>query len=116
MSSYYGHGDIFHGRTTANGEFFDAYGTVLGTKFALTAAHKGIIDAHPEGEWILVKNLRTRLAIWVWVNDAGPYYGGRILDLSYVAARKLGMAEVGVDPVIVYRLEENHRRYPVTKR
>ena len=79
LTSYYAH--YFHGRTTANGEAFNMY--------ANTAAHKTL----PFG---------TRLRVCysgcvdVRINDRGPYIGARELDLSYGAARAIGLLGPGV--------------------
>jgi rare lipoprotein A len=76
MASWYG--KQFHGRTTANGEAFDM--------FELTAAHRRL----PLGTYVKVTNLRNGKWIVVRINDRGPYVAGRIMDLSYGAARMLG--------------------------
>ena len=82
VSSYYG--KKFHGRLTASGEVFDMYG--------YTAAHKEL----PFGTIIDVKNLDSlHKHIQVKVNDRGPFVKNRILDLSFAAARKLGIIETG---------------------
>lgn len=87
MASYYGVGDGFHGRTTANGERFNAYG--------LTAAHRTLRF----GTCLLVTNLYNGKKTVVRVNDRGPYSGGRILDLSYGAAKAVGMLSSGTAQV-----------------
>lgn len=82
VCSYYG--KKFHGRLTASGEVFDMYG--------FTAAHKEL----PFGTIINVKNLdNPEKNIQVKVNDRGPFVKNRILDLSYAAAKKLGIIETG---------------------
>jgi len=84
LSSWYGPG--FHGRLTANGERYDMHG--------LTAAHKTL----PFG---------TRLEVCyqgcttVRINDRGPYIGSRELDLSYGAAKAIGLVHPGVASVSV---------------
>lgn len=83
MASYYGVGDGFHGRRTANGEIFDAY--------AMTAAHKTL----KFGTCLIVTNTYNGKKAKVRVNDRGPYSGGRILDLSYGAAQAIGMVSSG---------------------
>lgn len=83
MASYYGVGDGFHGRRTANGEIFDAYG--------MTAAHKTL----KFGTCLIVTNLYNGKKVKVRINDRGPYSGGRILDLSYGAAQAIGMVSSG---------------------
>jgi rare lipoprotein A (peptidoglycan hydrolase) len=79
--SWYGPG--FHGRKTANGERFDSGD--------LTAAHKTL----PFGSLVRVVDERTGKAVLVRINDRGPYSGGRILDLSEGAARRLGITGRG---------------------
>jgi len=85
------YGKQFHGRTTASGEDFDM--------FELTAAHRQL----PLGTYVKVTNLRNGKWIIVRVNDRGPYIEGRILDLSYSAARmlefKAGVENVRIDLV-----------------
>lgn len=86
-ASYYGVGDGTHGNRTANGETFNAYG--------LTAAHKTLRF----GTCLLVTNLRNNKTVKVRVNDRGPYAGDRILDLSYGAAKVIGLVSSGVGRV-----------------
>ncbi|CAL77151.1 Putative RlpA family protein [Bradyrhizobium sp. ORS 278] len=69
---------------TANGEVFDA--------FAMTAAHRSL----PFGTRLRVTRLDTGQSVTVRINDRGPYIDGRIVDLSYAAAAKLGMVETGL--------------------
>jgi rare lipoprotein A len=80
------YGKQFHGRATASGEDFDM--------FELTAAHRQL----PLGTSVKVTNLRNGKSIIVRVNDRGPYIEGRIMDLSYGAARMLGF-RAGVERV-----------------
>ena len=81
-SSYYG--KKFHGRLTASGEVFNMYG--------YTAAHKKL----PFGTIINVKNLdKQSKNVQVRVNDRGPFVKDRILDISYGAAKKIDMIELG---------------------
>lgn len=70
-ASHYGVGDGYHGRTTANGERFNAY--------AMTTAHRTL----PFGTKLLVTS--GGRSVVVRVNDRGPFVGGRDLDLSYAA-------------------------------
>jgi rare lipoprotein A len=81
LASWYGR--EFNGKKTASGERFDMNG--------LTAAHKNL----PFGTIIQVKNFENGKTITVRVNDRGPYRGKRIIDLSYGAAKKLGMMKDG---------------------
>ena len=85
VASWYG--KDFHGRKTANGEIYDMYKP--------TAAHKYL----PLGSYIKVTNLNNKRSIVVRVNDRGPFVKGRILDLSYMAARKLDIVEEGLAPI-----------------
>ena len=86
-SSYYA--DKFHGKKTANGETFDMH--------KLTAAHRYL----PFGTILNVINLANNKSVRVRVNDRGPFVGDRILDLSYGAAKKIGMISTGVADVKV---------------
>ena len=86
-ASHYGVGDGFNGRTTANGERFNAYGT--------TVAHKSL----PFGTRLKVTNQLNGASVVVRVNDRGPYYGGRILDLAYGAFNQIAPPSRGVAKV-----------------
>jgi rare lipoprotein A len=90
LASWYGRD--FHGRPTASGEIYDMY--------APTAAHKTL----PLGSYLRVTNLTNGRSMVVRVNDRGPFVKGRIVDLSYAAARELGMLETGVAPVRIEAL------------
>ncbi len=87
MASYYG--QDFAGRRTASGERFDPR--------ALTAAHRQL----PFGTRVRVTNLENGRSVTVRINDRGPFAGGRIVDLSWEAARELGMLRAGVARVRV---------------
>ena len=87
VASWYGVGDGFAGKTTANQETFDPY--------AYTAAHKTL----PFGTKLAV-TYEGRTAV-VRINDRGPYIEGRDLDLSYAAADYIGLVAVGSAPVNV---------------
>ena len=87
LASWYG--SQFHGRRTSSGEVYDMY--------QLTAAHREL----PLGTWIMVANLDNGRAVEVRVNDRGPFVADRIVDVSYGAARLLGMIGPGVIPVRV---------------
>lgn len=84
-ASYYA--GQFIGRKTANGEIF--------RKRKLTAASKTL----PFGTKVKVKNLQNGKTVKVRINDRGPFVPGRIIDLSWKAAKKLDMLETGVVPV-----------------
>lgn len=77
IASWYGR--KFHGRRTSSGERFDMY--------AMTAAHKSL----PLPTYVLVTNLENGRQAVVRVNDRGPFHANRLIDLSYAAARKLGI-------------------------
>ena len=80
------YGKKFHGRATASGEDFDM--------FELTAAHRQL----PLGTYVKVTDLRNGKWVIVRINDRGPYIKGRIMDLSYGAARMLDF-HAGVERV-----------------
>jgi rare lipoprotein A len=82
MASYYG--DDFHGRKTASGEVFD--------QWKLTCAHRDL----PFGTRLKVTNLQNKKSVLVRVNDRGPWVSGRLIDLSYAAAKKIDMIQRGV--------------------
>ncbi|MEJ5245347.1 MAG: septal ring lytic transglycosylase RlpA family protein [Bacteroidota bacterium] len=84
-ASYYS--DKFHGRSTASGEIFD--------QNKLTAAHRSL----PFGSKLKVKNLKNSRSVVVIINDRGPFVEGRIIDLSYEAARQLDMLQDGIADV-----------------
>lgn len=90
IASWYG--GYFHGRKTSNGEVYDMYG--------MTAAHKTL----PLGIYVRVTNLKNNKSIIVRINDRGPFVRGRIIDLSYTAAKKLDIVEPGTAPVKVVAL------------
>jgi rare lipoprotein A (peptidoglycan hydrolase) len=87
IASWYG--KAFHGKRTASGEFFNQY--------ADTLAHLTL----PLGTEVLVENPRTGVSVRARVNDRGPYVIGRIADLSYGLASKLGIIERGRGAVII---------------
>jgi rare lipoprotein A len=91
IASYYGRD--FHGKPTANGETFDMY--------ALTAAHKTL----PFGSKVKVTRISNGASIVVRINDRGPFVSGRIIDLSYSAAKKLDMLDDGVAKVKIEIVE-----------
>ncbi|AUG04483.1 septal ring lytic transglycosylase RlpA family lipoprotein [Pseudomonas sp. 09C 129] len=83
------YGTKFHGQNTANGEVYDLYG--------MSAAHKTL----PLPSYVRVTNLDNHKSVILRVNDRGPFYSDRIIDLSYAAAKKLGYAEIGTARVKV---------------
>jgi rare lipoprotein A len=82
MSSWYG--KELRNRKTANGERFNMY--------AMTAAHRTL----PFGTLVRVKNRKNGKEVIVRINDRGPYSKKRLIDLSYGAARELGIVQSGV--------------------
>jgi rare lipoprotein A len=87
VASYYS--NALRGRKTASGERYDPS--------KLTAAHKSL----PLGTVVKVTNLSNNKQVVVKINDRGPYVRGRIIDLSYSAARQLGMLKDGMTKVKV---------------
>jgi len=94
-ASYYG--NKFHGRRTSNQEVYDMY--------AFTAAHKTL----PLPSFARVTNLDTGKSVVVRVNDRGPFHEGRVIDLSYAAAVKLGITQRGTGRVEVRALTGDER-------
>ncbi len=95
LASWYG--KKFHGRRTASGEAYNMY--------AMTAAHKTL----PIPSYARVRNPANGREVIVRVNDRGPFSPGRIIDLSYTAALKLGVLN-GVAPVEISRITEDDIR------
>ncbi len=96
IASWYGR--KFHGRRTSSGEPFDMY--------SMTAAHRTL----PIPSYVEVRHLKTGRRIVVRVNDRGPFHDGRIIDLSYAAAVRLGIAEDGTGPVEIRSLQPDPAR------
>jgi rare lipoprotein A len=90
VASWYGRD--FHGRKTSSGEIYDMY--------AMTAAHKTL----PLGTYVRVRNLNNGKTLDLRINDRGPFARGRIIDLSYAAAKTLGVVGPGTAPVKVTAL------------
>lgn len=96
LASWYG--TKFHSRRTSSGEHYDMY--------ALTAAHRTL----PLPTYVRVKNLKNGREAIVKINDRGPFHSGRIIDLSYGAAAKLGIFPQGTAPVEIEALTlKNHQ-------
>ena len=95
------YGKKFHGKKTANGESYNMY--------AISAAHKTL----PLGTWVSVSNLDNNKKINVRINDRGPFVKGRIIDLSYAAAKKIGIVGPGTARVKIVAL--GHARQNRTK-
>ncbi len=87
LASWYG--TKFHGQLTSNGEKYDLYG--------MSAAHKTL----PLPSYVKVTNLDNGRSVTLRVNDRGPFYSDRVIDLSFAAAKKLGYAETGTARVKV---------------
>ena len=81
LASWYG--KKFNGRRTSSGARFSALG--------FTAAHRTL----PISSYVRVRRVTSGEEVIVRINDRGPFHSGRVLDLSYAAARRLGIAELG---------------------
>jgi rare lipoprotein A len=92
LASWYG--PEFHGKLTSNKEIYNMHD--------LTAAHPTL----PFGTYVKVTNLDNGKSVVVRINDRGPFVKGRIIDLSYAAAIKLGMSGAGVVPVMIEVLKK----------
>lgn len=90
LASWYGR--QFHGRKTASGDVFDMNG--------LTAAHRSL----PLNCYVKVTNKDNGKSVVVKVNDRGPFHGNRVMDLSYGAAKRLGITNKGVGNVSIERV------------
>lgn len=90
IASWYG--SDFHGKPTSNGESYDMY--------AMTAAHKTL----PLGVYVRVRNRDNGRETVVRINDRGPFIAGRIIDLSYSAARVIDIVGSGTAPVKIEAL------------
>lgn len=86
------YGKAHDGKLTASGERFDMY--------AMTCAHRSL----PFGTRLRVTNPGNNQSVIVTVNDRGPFVRGRGLDLSYAAAKRIGIIEQGVQKVMVERV------------
>ncbi len=85
VASWYG--PNFHGLQTSNGEYYDMY--------TYTAAHKTL----PINTMVKVTNLKNGLSTVVRINDRGPFVKDRIIDLSYIAAKEIGVLKHGTAKV-----------------
>jgi rare lipoprotein A len=81
VASWYG--PDFHARPTSSGETYDMY--------AMTAAHPTL----PIPSYARVKSVKTGKEVIVRINDRGPFHSGRVIDLSYAAAYRLGFIGSG---------------------
>lgn len=91
LASWYG--NKFHGKDTASGEPYDVYG--------MTAAHRAL----PLPTYARVTNLENKQTVIVKINDRGPFYSDRLIDLSYAAAKKLGIVQKGTGFVEIEALD-----------
>lgn len=94
------YGKKFHGRLTANGEVYDMYGQ--------TAAHKTL----PFNTVVEVTHRESGKVVQVRVNDRGPFAKDRIIDLSYGAAKKLGIIKSGTAPVRIRVIQNQKSAVP----
>ena len=97
VASWYG--EEFHGNPTASGEIYNMYD--------LTAAHRTL----PLGTSVMVTNLENHRSVRVRINDRGPFLKGRIIDLSYAAAKAIDMAEQGTArvEVVAFGVSKDHK-------
>ncbi len=98
VASWYG--AEFHGRPTSSGEIFDMH--------KKTCAHR----EYPFGTRLRITNLNNQKSVECIVNDRGPFVSGRDIDLSYGAAREIGLIATGTAPVMIEYLgrEDNYRK------
>ena len=95
------YGKAFHGKLTASGERYNMYD--------FTAAHR----TFPFNSMVKVTNLKNGRSVIVRINDRGPYRKGRIIDLSYLAAKKLGYIKKGVAKLkikLLYRQKKKSKK------
>ncbi len=96
IASWYG--SDFDGKPTASGEIYNMY--------ASTAANKTL----PLGTIVRVRNLNNGKTTVVRINDRGPFVKGRIIDLSYKAAKDIGIDRTGTAPVVIKIIGGNYRK------
>ncbi len=94
VASWYG--KKFHGHRTSSGETYNMY--------AMTAAHKQL----PLPTWVRVTHLGNGRSVIVKVNDRGPFHDNRLIDLSWVAAKKLGITANGTGVVEIEAIDPRH--------
>ena len=95
IASWYG--TKFHGRRTSNGEIFNMH--------AMTAAHRTL----PLPTYAKVTLLKTGRSVVVRINDRGPFHKDRVIDLSYAAAKKLGMVNSGLGRVEIRAIDPKEK-------
>ena len=101
IASWYG--PSFHGKPSASGEPYDMW--------ALTAAHRTL----PFGTLVQVTKVETGKKVTVRINDRGPFIKGRIIDLSYTAARELAMIGEGTADVALTIMSPRNASIPSIK-
>jgi len=94
VASWYG--GSFHGRKTSSGEIYDMR--------SMSAAHKTL----PLPTYARVTNMENGRSVVVRINDRGPFHGPRLIDLSYVAAAKLGVVKHGTAEVEIRAIDPRH--------
>ena len=92
-ASYYGNNN--HGRRTSSGSIYH--------KDSLTCAHR----TYPFGTVLKVKDLMSEKEVYVKVTDRGPFVKNRVIDLSYAAAKELGMIARGIANVEITKVEKD---------
>ena len=97
------YGGLFQGKATASGENYDMND--------YTAAHREL----PLGTFLRVTNLSNRKSVVVRVNDRGPFFPDRIIDLSYSAARSIGMPQNGLGKVRLEIVEPEYAEMAIAK-
>jgi rare lipoprotein A len=97
------YGGLFQGKATASGEGYDMYD--------FTAAHREL----PLGTFVKVTNLKNLKSVIVRVNDRGPVTPGRIIDLSYSAARHLEMHQNGLQKVRIDIINQENAQMAMLK-
>ncbi len=102
IASWYG--KKFHGQKTSSGEVYDM--------FAMTAAH----PTFPIPSYARVTNVKNGRSVVVRINDRGPFHSNRIIDLSYAAAVRIGIASAGSGLVEVERVYEAMQASPAIDR
>jgi rare lipoprotein A len=100
-ASWYGR--PFHRRLTASGERYNMY--------SMTAAHR----TYAMNTILKVTNLANQKSVRVRVNDRGPFYRSRDIDLSYGAAKKLGITKKGIGKVKIEVISSGNRGYKKSK-
>jgi rare lipoprotein A len=97
------YGGLFQGKATASGEDYNM--------FNFTAAHREL----PLGTFVKVTNLKNQKSVIVRVNDRGPVTPGRIIDLSYSAARHLEMNRKGLQKVRIDVVEPREAEMAIAR-